>query len=77
VARLTRSPPERKPPLWVIVRGIIAAELLFQRGVPPDAVYSFKHALVQDAAHSSLLRGTRQQLHAQIAQALEAHPLLR
>jgi len=44
---------------------------VFQRGRPPEAVYSFKHALVQDAAHESLLRSTRQQLHAQIARALE------
>jgi predicted ATPase len=44
---------------------------VFQRGRPPNAVYAFKHALVQDAAHSSLLRSTRQQLHAQIAEALE------
>ena len=52
---------------------LVASELVFQRGTPPDAVYSFKHALVQDAAHGSLLRGTRQQLHAQIAAALEAY----
>jgi predicted ATPase len=51
---------------------LVASELVFQRGMPPDAVYSFKHALVQDAAHGSLLRSTRQQLHAQIAEALEA-----
>jgi predicted ATPase len=51
---------------------LVASELVFQRGTPPDAVYTFKHALVQDAAHGSLLRGTRQQLHAQIAAALEA-----
>ena len=50
---------------------LVASELAFQRGTPPDAVYIFKHALVQDAAHSSLLRGSRQQLHAQIAEALE------
>jgi predicted ATPase len=50
---------------------LVASELVFQRGVPPDAVYSFKHALVQDAAHSSLLRSSRQQLHAQIGDALE------
>jgi class 3 adenylate cyclase/predicted ATPase len=50
---------------------LVASELVFQRGTLPDAVYSFKHALVQDAAHGSLLRGTRQQLHAQIAAALE------
>ena len=52
---------------------LVASELVFQRGTPPDAVYSFKHALVQDAAHGSLLRSTRQQLHAQIAEALETH----
>jgi class 3 adenylate cyclase/predicted ATPase len=52
---------------------LVSSELVFQRGIPPDAVYSFKHALVQDAAHGSLLRNARQQLHAQIAEALEAH----
>jgi predicted ATPase len=52
---------------------LVASELVFQRGTPPEAVYSFKHALVQDAAHGSLLRGPRQQLHAQIADALETH----
>ena len=35
---------------------LVASELVFQRGTPPDAVYRFKHALVQDAAHGSLLR---------------------
>jgi TolB-like protein/class 3 adenylate cyclase/predicted ATPase len=48
---------------------LVAAELVLQRGVPPDAVYRFKHALVQDAAHGSLLRDDRQRLHAQIAEA--------
>ena len=50
---------------------LVAAELVFQRGVPPDAKYLFKHALVQDAAYASLVRSRRQQLHAQIARALE------
>jgi len=50
---------------------LVASELVFQRGRPPDAVYIFKHALVQDAAHGSLLRSARQQMHAQIAEALE------
>ena len=50
---------------------LVAAELVFQRSMPPDAVYTFKHALVQDAAHSSLLRSSRQRLHARIAEALE------
>jgi predicted ATPase len=41
--------------------------------MPPDAVYALKHALVQDVAHGSPLRGARQQLHVQIAEALETH----
>jgi class 3 adenylate cyclase/predicted ATPase len=52
---------------------LVASELVLQRGTPPDAVYTFKHALVQDAAHDSLLRSSRQRLHAQIAEALESH----
>ena len=52
---------------------LVAVELIFQRGTLPDAVYSFKHVLVQDAAHGSLPRSSRQQLHAQIAEALETH----
>jgi len=47
------------------------AGLVFRRGQPPDAVYSFKHVLVRDAAYESLLRSRRQQLHGQIARALE------
>src|SRR6267378_6017486 len=50
---------------------LVRAELIFRRGRPPDAIYTFKHALVQDAAYSTLLRGDRQQLHARIAEALE------
>jgi predicted ATPase/class 3 adenylate cyclase len=52
---------------------LVASELVFQRGMHSEAIYTFKHALVQDAAHGSLLRSIRQQLHAQIAQALETH----
>ena len=44
---------------------------MYRRGTPPDATYTFKHALVQDAAYDSLLRSKRAQLHAQIAQVLE------
>ena len=52
---------------------LVTAELIFRRGTPPDAEYSFKHALVQDAAYSTLLRSSRQQLHARIATTLENH----
>ncbi|WP_428669955.1 AAA family ATPase [Reyranella sp.] len=51
---------------------LVASELVHQRGTPPDAIYSFKHALVRDAAYGSLLRDSRQKLHALIAQALQA-----
>ena len=50
---------------------LVAAELIFQRGVPPQASYRFKHALVQEVAYHSLLKGRRQQLHAAVAKALE------
>ncbi|MBV8422440.1 MAG: AAA family ATPase [Hyphomicrobiales bacterium] len=50
---------------------LIQAGLLFRQGVPPHATYLFKHALVQDAAYGTLLRGPRQALHARIAAAIE------
>src|SRR5438876_2320740 len=67
---VSRSPEDE---LQAALGRLVASELVLQRGTPPDAVYAFKHALVQDAAHGSLLRSTRQQLHAQIAEALETH----
>ena len=51
---------------------LIAAGLLFRQGVPPNASYLFKHALVQDAAYGTLLREPRRALHARIAEALES-----
>ena len=47
------------------------AELIYRRGTPPDATYSFKHALVRDAAYDSLLKRHREELHAELAAALE------
>jgi predicted ATPase len=49
----------------------VEAELLYQRGLPPQAKYIFKHALIQDAAYESLLKSKRQQYHQRIAQVLE------
>jgi len=49
---------------------LVQAELLYQRGVPPQATYLFKHALIQDAAYQSLLKSTRQQYHQRTAQVL-------
>jgi class 3 adenylate cyclase len=50
---------------------LVEAELLYQRGVPPQVTYVFKHALIQDTAYQSLLKSTRQQYHQRIAQVLE------
>jgi predicted ATPase len=49
---------------------LVEAEIVYQRGVPPQATYVFKHALIQDAASQSLLKSTRQQYHQRIAQVL-------
>ena len=50
---------------------LVESELVFRRGSGPEAVYTFKHALVQDAAHGSLLISRRRQFHGRIAAALE------
>jgi len=49
---------------------LVEAEIVAPRGLPPQATYTFKHALIQDAAYESLLRSTRQQYHQRIAQGL-------
>ena len=50
---------------------LVKSEVLYQRGVPPDAVYSFKHTLIQDAAYQSMVKSVRQQLHQRTARSLE------
>ena len=50
---------------------LAASGLLFQRGAPPDAIYSFKHALVRDVVYASLPRASRQRLHSPIAVAVQ------
>ena len=50
---------------------LVDAEILFARGEPPAATYTFKHALIQETAYQSLLKRTRQQLHARVAEVLE------
>ena len=49
---------------------LVEAEFLYQQGLPPQATYLFKHALIQDTAYQSLLKSTRQQYHQRIAQVL-------
>jgi predicted ATPase len=50
---------------------LVEAEIVYHRGVPPQSIYVFKHALIQDAAYESLLKSTRQRYHQRIAQVLE------
>jgi tetratricopeptide (TPR) repeat protein len=52
------------------LRRMEEAGLLVRQGQAPHTVYSFKHALIQDAAYQSLLRGTRQRYHERIVQVL-------
>jgi predicted ATPase len=53
------------------LKQLVEAELVYQRGLVPQAHYLFKHALIQDTAYQALLKSTRQQYHKQIAQVLE------
>ncbi|TDQ07312.1 SAM (Sterile alpha motif) domain-containing protein, partial [Phyllobacterium brassicacearum] len=59
-----------EPKLRTALNELIHAELAFCRDTPPDAIYTFKHALVRDAAYESLLKSRRQQLHCRIATVL-------
>ncbi len=52
------------------LKQLVEAELMYQRGLAPQAHYLFKHALIQDTAYQSLLKSRRQQLHQQIARVL-------
>ena len=63
--------PMPQPQLDDGLAQLVRAELIFQRGTAPDAEYTFKHALVQDAAYDSLLKSRRAQLHSHVAQVLE------
>jgi predicted ATPase len=63
--------PLDEPTLQGELGRLIEAEIVYQRGLPPQAYYFFKHALIRDAAYESLLKSTRQQYHQQIAAVLE------
>jgi predicted ATPase len=62
--------PWDEGPLQRGLHQLVEAEFLYQQGLPPQATYRFKHALIQDAAYQSLLKSTRQQYHQRIAQVL-------
>ena len=70
---LARISPLAQDALEEALRKLAEAGLIYRRGTPPAATYTFKHALVQDAAYDSLLKSKRQDLHAQLARVLEEH----
>jgi class 3 adenylate cyclase/predicted ATPase len=60
-----------EPELHAALDELVLSGIIFRRGAPPEVTYSFKHALVQDVAYSTLLKSRRQQLHARIAEVLD------
>ena len=62
--------PIRAEDLQDAIHSATDAELVYVRGIPPDATYQFKHALIRDAAYEALLRSRRKELHSRIAEVL-------
>ena len=71
LADISPLPPED---LERALDGLITSELLYRRGLPPEATYLFKHALVRDAAYDSLLKERRRHVHSLILATLEGNP---
>jgi class 3 adenylate cyclase/predicted ATPase len=65
--------PMQEAELQAALAMTVRAELFYQRGIPPEASYVFKHALIRDAAYESLLRSTRRRHHGRIAATLIEH----
>ncbi|MEM6794083.1 MAG: hypothetical protein AAF725_08870, partial [Acidobacteriota bacterium] len=64
-----------QPQLEIPLRALVDAELLYRRGMGTALRFSFKHALIQDAAYQSLLKGPRRRIHASVARFLEKRML--
>src|SRR5262245_54142307 len=62
-------------PLQVALDRLADADILLVQGLPPDASYRFRHALIADAAYENLLRSRRQFLHRRVAEALRDDPI--
>jgi class 3 adenylate cyclase len=73
-ATLSSVSPLRGGALEKDLEALSSEELIFRKGLVPDASYLFKHALVRDAAYESLLKARRQSIHANLLTALEARP---
>src|SRR5262249_17042460 len=68
---LSAASDQNEVELRLSLQHLVDAGLVFQRGTPPDAMYLFKHALVQDTAYGTLLRNRRQDFHRRIARILK------
>ena len=74
--------PLAEEELQEALRKLADAELIYARGIPPEASYTFKHALIRDAAYEALLKSRRKELHRLVARTIdekfpalkEAHP---
>jgi predicted ATPase len=53
------------------LRALVDAELIYVRGIAPNATYQFKHALIRDTAYEALLKSRRRELHLRVAQVIE------
>ena len=62
--------PLATEPLQEGLAHLVRSDLLGQRGTPPQAHYTFKHALIQDAAYQAVLKARRRELHRKIADIL-------
>jgi predicted ATPase len=70
--------PVGKQDLQRALHTLADAELLYVRGIPPDASYQFKHALIRDAAYEALLKSRRRDLHRRVARTIdEKFPVLK
>jgi len=63
--------PVAEPDLQAALGKLTDAELLYVRGIAPDTIYQFKHALIRDAAYEALLKSRRRELHRQVALAID------
>jgi class 3 adenylate cyclase/tetratricopeptide (TPR) repeat protein len=64
--------PIRETDLQQALRRLTDAELLYVRGIAPDAIYQFKHALIRDTAYEALLKSRRKELHLRVARTIDA-----
>jgi len=68
---LAAAAQKSEPDLASALDRLVGSELVYCTGVPPEATYTFKHALIQDAAYGSLLNADRRAYHARIGDTIQ------